>query len=64
MAIPTYASEYILKQGIPMYHEGKDCKSERDFGAMTFIIGGKQYTLENYEWMFPRSTETTKTSLV
>lgn len=29
------------------------CDSEKDFGDMTLVIGGKEYVQTNDEWMFP-----------
>jgi hypothetical protein len=28
------------------------CKSEKEFGEMTLVINGRNYTLDNYDWMF------------
>ena len=31
--------------------KGKPCKSKRDFGDLTFVIGGKDYALPGEEWV-------------
>jgi hypothetical protein len=33
------------------------CKNEKQFGKLTLVIGGKQYDLDNDEWMFPAQSD-------
>ena len=53
MSMPTTAVEHLRKQGIPSSASIVDCKSEKQFGDMELIIGGKSYLLTNEEWMMP-----------
>ena len=53
MSMPTFETKILSEKGIPTLQETKKCKSEKQFGSLTFIIGGKKYELSNGEWMFP-----------
>ena len=53
MSMPTTAVEQLRKQGIPSSSNIVDCKSEKQFGDMELVIGGKSYLLTNEEWMMP-----------
>jgi len=52
MAMP-YAAYDKLVGNYPTTHEPVACKSVKDFGALTFVINGKHYTLEADEWIYP-----------
>ncbi len=56
MSMPTTAVEQLRKQGIPSSANIVDCKSEKQFGDMELVIGGKSYLLTNEEWMMPAQT--------
>ena len=51
MSVPKYAEELINKKGIPSFDNVVKCESNAQFGSLTFVIGGKDYTLEANEWM-------------
>jgi cathepsin D len=53
MSMPTFATEALNKQGVPTASKAVSCKSEKQFGELTLVIGGKKYVLDNDEWMFP-----------
>lgn len=43
--------------GIPTAKKGVECQGGlAQFGDMTFIIGGREYTLSPEEWMFDPQT--------
>ena len=56
MSIPTFASEALADQNIPTFDGATKCKSSKDYGKLTFVIGGKEYTMDNDEWMFPEKS--------
>ena len=53
MSVPTFASQALMKHKIPLSNFIIPCESQQQFGEMTLVIGGKDYTLSNDEWMFP-----------
>jgi len=53
MSMPSFATEALNKQGIPTANKAVSCKSEKQFGELTLVVGGKKYKLDNDEWMFP-----------
>lgn len=53
MSVPKFATKNFVEHGIPTSNFVKKCKSAKEFGDMTLVIGGKKYTLNNDEWMFP-----------
>lgn len=44
MSVPKFAAKNFIENGIPMSNFVKKCKSEKDFGDLTLVIGGKEYT--------------------
>jgi len=53
MSMPKFATEALNKQGIPTADKSVPCKGASQFGELTLVIGGKDYTLDSEEWMFP-----------
>ena len=53
MSMPQTAIKKWEAQGIPTESKGIKCSNTEGFGDLTFIIGGKKYTIENDEWMEP-----------
>jgi len=53
MSIPGFAGESLAQQNIPTFDNTSKCKNAKQYGDLTFVIGDKDYTLENDEWMFP-----------
>ena len=52
-SVPNFAAKHFKEQGIPLSDNVIKCNSEKQFGDMTYVIGGKDYTLTNKEWMTP-----------
>lgn len=52
MSVPSFAYKKMVNKGIPTANKGIECQSKDQFGDLTFVIGGKDYTLTNDEWMF------------
>ena len=57
MSMPSFATDALNKQGIPTSSKAVSCKSEKQFGELTLVIGGKPYVLDNDEWMFPAQSD-------
>jgi hypothetical protein len=53
MSMPQSAISFLSSKGVPMMNQVKKCKAIEHYGSMAYIIGGKEYKLENDEWMFP-----------
>jgi hypothetical protein len=53
MSFPTWATQKMMQAKLPTANFVVPCKDQSDFGDMTLVIGGKDYTLSNEEWMFP-----------
>lgn len=53
MSVPKWATKNFNEHGIPTSNSMVKCDSEKDFGDMTLVIGGKKYVQSNNEWMFP-----------
>jgi cathepsin D len=53
MSMPTFATKMLAAAKIPTSSNVTPCSSAQQFGDMTLVIGGKDYTLSNEEWMFP-----------
>lgn len=43
MSIPKFAAKRFVENGLPVASLAKKCSSEKDFGEMTLLIGGKKY---------------------
>ena len=35
-----------------------ECGGEQEIGSLTYVIGGKDYTLDSNEWLFPKQNLT------
>lgn len=57
MSMPQFATDALNKQGIPTAAKAVSCKNEKQFGELTLVIGGKNYVLDNDEWMFPAQSD-------
>ena len=53
MSFPTWGAEKMMQSKLPTANFVVPCNSHTQFGDMTLVIGGKDYTLSNEEWMFP-----------
>lgn len=51
-SVPGWAYNEILGK-VPTLDNGVDCKSEEDFGKLTWVINGKEYSMEANEWVYP-----------
>jgi hypothetical protein len=54
MSVPSWATKNLISQGVPTANHVVKCKSSKDFGDMALTINGKDYPLDNEEWMFPQ----------
>ena len=52
ISMPSKALAQISST-IPTAMNGLECQSNTDFGEITWQIGGKNYTLESDEWIYP-----------
>jgi len=52
MSVPSFAEDILNKANIPTMGSPTKCNSAKDYGDLTFVIGGKDYTMSNDEWMF------------
>ena len=50
MSMPTDAVNSFVKSGIPTMDHAAPCNDQREFGDITYVIGGKDYTISNDEW--------------
>jgi len=57
MSMPSFATDALKTKGIPTANNAVSCKGEKQFGELTLVIGGKNYVLDNDEWMFPAQTD-------
>jgi len=57
MSMPNFATDSLKKQGIPTANNAVSCKKETQFGELALVIGGKNYVLNNDEWMFPAQSD-------
>lgn len=51
-SVPGWAYNEISGK-VPTLDQGVDCKSEEDFGQLSWIINGKEYVMEANEWVYP-----------
>jgi len=51
MSIPKFAEKKLAAQGIPSSDIIQPCENAKSFGELTFVIGGKNYPLDNGDWM-------------
>jgi len=54
MAMPTWAFDTLTNK-IPTASQSVDCSSNSDFGNITFVLNGHNYTLHASEWIYPPS---------
>ena len=52
MSVPSFAHQIMVQRKIPTAANGVECQNKEQFGNFTFIIGGKDYTLVPYEWLY------------
>ena len=53
MSFPTWGAQKLIENKLPTANNIVPCNSHDQFGDMTLVINGKDYTLSNEEWMFP-----------
>jgi hypothetical protein len=53
MSFPTWGAQKLVENKLPTANNIVPCTSHAQFGDMTLVINGKDYTLSNEEWMFP-----------
>lgn len=63
MAFPDFGSKQLKKMGYPTESDPVKCNSEKEFGEMVLVIGGKEYKLSNEEWMQPAQNITQVSSV-
>lgn len=52
MIFPIHASNYLANNKLaPTRGAARPCKSQKDFGDLTFVIGGKEYSLPPEDWV-------------
>ena len=45
---------YSSIQGkVPTMDTGVDCENEKQFGQLTWVINGHEYSMEASEWVYP-----------
>lgn len=52
-SVPSAAADALVKAGIPTADHMVECTSREEIGELTYVIGGKHYTLSPEEWLFP-----------
>ena len=57
MSMPTWALDEI-KDTIPTVDKGIECESPEDFGELTFVINGKNFTFSADEYIYPPGGDT------
>ena len=48
--VPPSVGQAFKEAKVPMMNAIVDCESEHSVGALTYVIGGKEYTFESHEW--------------
>lgn len=51
-SVPTFAAKKMKQKGVPTAQNFVECENKNQFGDLTFVINGKDYTLTPDEWMF------------
>lgn len=51
-SIPSFAAKKLKKKGMPTATNFVECEHKNDFGDLTFVINGKDFTMTPDEWMF------------
>mmetsp|Transcript_29546 Transcript_29546/g.45018 ORF Transcript_29546/g.45018 Transcript_29546/m.45018 type:complete len:80 (+) Transcript_29546:1119-1358(+) len=49
--MPGWAYKQI--EGVPTHSSPVECESQKQFGSLTYVIDGKNYTLGGHEWTYP-----------
>lgn len=52
MSMPSWAFK-SLPSNIPTASSPRDCITQADFGNLTWVINGHEYTFEPNEWIYP-----------
>jgi len=52
MSMPGWAFSQ-LKGKLPTVRNSVDCDKQEDFGDLTWVINGHEYTFESHEWIYP-----------
>ena len=50
MTMPSWAIKKVLGK-MPLKHSPMRCKNQTEFGELTFVINGFEYTLPNDDWV-------------
>jgi len=58
MAMPSFAYEQLAGLNIPAMTNSVDCSSQEQFGELTWVINGVDYTFEASEWVYPPTAAT------
>lgn len=53
MSFPTWGAQKLIDNKLPTANNIVPCNNHAQFGEMSLVINGKDYTLTNDEWMFP-----------
>ena len=54
-SVPVPAAKHMIEAGIPTADHMVECTSRDEIGDLTYVIGGKEYTLTADEWLFPET---------
>lgn len=57
MSLPTYAGDIFAQKKVPTFEKKLKCESNAQFGDLTFVIGGKDYTLKADEWLLQEKSQ-------
>ena len=57
-SVPKAAANVLVAQGVPTTNHVVECGGEQEIGSLTYVIGGKDYTLDSNEWLFPKQNLT------
>ena len=50
--VPTNVIPAFVEQGVPIANHMAECDSAADIGSISWIINGKEYTLNADEWIY------------
>ena len=53
MAMPSFAFDQLAGMNIPTMTHPVECSSQDQFGQLTWVINGVDYTFEPSEWVYP-----------
>ena len=57
MTMPNWAIKKVIGK-MPLKNNAMKCKNQTDFGELTFVINGFEYTLPNDDWIEKAPPET------